>query len=433
MLQPQHEYVLYHVSFTAPLVFGLLFHKWDQLFFWFFINTVILNLSALSWRVFSLFRVARRPNNYQYKKMKREYPFRAALAVLHMISFTKFALWFTNAESWSLLHLYHFIQSFIVATVTVFTTIRINYILVKNPPQESISREAVIKIVFVLITSYILLFEFIFNKIRDIGAENLSTPSNLIEYIVNFDEKASALPQCQEIVGTWTFINKFLLLGAVLWVFLSLENASACSPIFNWGIRASKLQKMFYSAVCLYGCVGLQYYTGYLLIFLYHAMTGSVFTCSAYPTINMFYLITVVWFFGLGEFEAFTLLPSVLRRILRDLASDLKYFGSIIGVKVQFFTFKLYEKLGAEIEENQRVRLQRLELQARVRPLSGFDYKLAPAHLTKGEVCSICLEDLCNPNLQLAYWRSCLHFYHEHCLKLWTKDHTECPLCKQQM
>ena len=45
--------------------------------------------------------------------------------------------------------------------------------------------------------------------------------------------------------------------------------------------------------------------------------------------------------------------------------------------------------------------------------------------------CSICLEHYeVGQKLSIL---SCMHFYHEDCLNIWNKDHTECPQCRKNI
>ncbi len=45
--------------------------------------------------------------------------------------------------------------------------------------------------------------------------------------------------------------------------------------------------------------------------------------------------------------------------------------------------------------------------------------------------CSICLESY-EVGQKLAVL-SCMHFYHDHCLRTWNKDHGECPQCRENI
>ncbi len=45
--------------------------------------------------------------------------------------------------------------------------------------------------------------------------------------------------------------------------------------------------------------------------------------------------------------------------------------------------------------------------------------------------CSICLDnyEVGQPITIL----SCMHFYHENCLRIWNEDHVECPQCRENI
>ena len=46
---------------------------------------------------------------------------------------------------------------------------------------------------------------------------------------------------------------------------------------------------------------------------------------------------------------------------------------------------------------------------------------------TYGECC-ICLEQLND-----LYALPCAHLFHEHCIRLWLKNHTKCPMCEESV
>lgn len=431
--RPDYLTSLLHTSLTVPFLLCMFTERWNRLFFWFFLNTIILNLTGLSWKVMQLFRIPQRPNYHEYRRLSEECFLRGPLTLLNLLTFSKFALWYSNAEKSSILYTYHWIQGFVVLTLMTFTTLRAVYIVLKNPPYSPPSRQACIKAVYFFVSGYIVIFGMLGTGVKQFKREPPKSPYTFAEMAISCKNTTEFIPDCQGISENWTFYNRLLLLGALFGMILTLDRVSSSPIASDLNRRISRLRKLFYLAAAGYGCLSLPYAIFNYLMFFLSILRGKVFQCSNNPTLSYMYSILVLWLLVVGLLEAIVLLPNVLRRIWKEFANDLKYFASIMSIKVQYLTIKLQEKIGAEIDEKQRQKLQKLELQARISPLTGFDFKLAPQYLIEEEDCSICLEELCNPKLKLVYWRSCLHFYHENCLKLWTKNHSQCPMCMQQM
>jgi hypothetical protein len=47
--------------------------------------------------------------------------------------------------------------------------------------------------------------------------------------------------------------------------------------------------------------------------------------------------------------------------------------------------------------------------------------------------CSICLEEMVDPNGNYVQIKSCRHYFHRKCLIGWILMHQTCPLCRKNM
>lgn len=396
-----------HFIFTVPALLCI-FKPWGWVLFWVWLNSLMLNLALLSWRPINFFRFPQRPSLTDYRRMMAGFPFRTFTAVGILYTFVKFAVLYSSAplSQKSVLYDFHFILSFFMASATSITTLKTIYVILKTP-RFNIPRPTLLKAFYLIIFTYILICALIINH---------TTSCEM------FKEKLS-------------FFSVFLFGGAFFCLLFRLERTTWNSPIFNPNLILTKMQR----GLCAAGCV----YFGLLLpysIYLYGRLSQQLVRggikfqdCSSYPTISLLYVVTIFWLLGLGLLESFLVLPVISKRLAKEFWLDIKRYLNALNLRIQLLSLRLQVKMGVELDSEKRARLQQLELQTRISPLTGFNYNNVPEHLIRGDDCSICLEELRSPAHKVVYWRKCLHFYHEKCLAVWTKNHRNCPLCKQPM